>query len=57
MPINALEIIALGAEFARDHPAQVPQGREFVLVGFVVVVVGARVVRAVFAQEVDVAEL
>ena len=57
MAINALEIIALAAELAGGHAADIAQRLEFVLGGFVVVIVRAGVVGAIVAQEVHVAHL
>ena len=47
VPVDALQIIAIAAEFARGHAAYVLERCYLVLVGFVEMVVGARVVRAV----------
>ena len=55
MPINAPCIIALGPKLARRHAAHIPERLQLVLVRLVIVVVRARVVRAIVAQEVHVA--
>ena len=47
VPVDALQVIAIAAEFARGHAAYVLERCYLVLVGFVEMVVGARVVRAV----------
>ena len=57
MPIDALQIITLTAEFARRHTAHIPQRRQFVLIRFIVMVVGTRIVRTIITQEVNIAHL
>lgn len=57
MPIDTLEIIAIPAELAGGHAGHIAQRLELVLGGFVVVIVRARVVGAVVAQEIHVAHL
>ncbi len=47
MPIYALQIITLTAKLARRHTAHIPQRRQFVLVRFIVMVVGTWIVRTI----------
>ena len=57
MPINALQIITLTTKLAWRHTAHIPQRRQFVLIRFIVMVVGTRVVGTIVTQEVNIAHL
>ena len=57
MPINTPQIITLAAKLTRRHAAHIPQRLQLVLRGLVMVIVRARVIRAVVPQEMHVAHL
>lgn len=47
MPVYALQIITIATKFARRHSAYILERRQFVLVGFVEMIVGTWVIRTV----------
>lgn len=55
--INAFYIITVSAELARSHSADISESRQLVLIRLVGVIMCARVVGAVSAQEMNVAHL
>lgn len=52
MPIYTLQIITIAAEFAGRHTAYILERRHLVLVGFVEMIMGTRIVGTVTSQKV-----
>ena len=57
MPINTSCIIAFCTKLTWRHPTYIPQRLQFIFIGSVMVVVRARIVRAVVPQEMHIAHL
>lgn len=47
MPVYALQIITFATKLARRHTAYILEGRQFVLVGFVEMIMGTWIIRTV----------